>query len=221
MVFPVTDPFDNMDQATLRSVSLESLRRIDRNRQQFLTTCPNRPHLEDASDEQRRLHFGAQLMGGFILGRGRMLPSVDPAQFLAALSGNDASAKTEKSGFFARIFAGSVKGPDPDLGERMIPVLATWPDFDKTAYMNGEPQSEEFMTEFSIDYPGLRELAFEANKPLRFGSELESHISLLSPILINYQESAFSGVESGKLEAFMEDAVAKLDDPDRDLEPVM
>lgn len=221
MVFPATDPFDNMDQQTLRSVSLECLRRIDRNRQQFLETCPNRAHLEGASDEQRRLAFGAQLMGGFILGRGRLLPGVDPAQFLTSLAGKQNDAKTERSGMFARLFAKSGKGPDPELRDRMIPVLATWPGFDKEAYLSGEPQGEEFMAEFTIDFPALRELAFEADKPLRIGTELESHASLLKPILLNYHGSAFAGIDSEKLEAFMEEAVARLDDQDRDLEPVM
>lgn len=221
MVFPVTDPFDNMDQQTLRSASLASLRRIDHNRQQFLETCPNRPHLDDASDEQRRLHFGAQLMGGFILGRGRMLPGTDPAQFLESLSGKTSEAKTERAGLFSRLFTNAGKGPDPELRDRMIPVLATWPGFDRGAYLAGEPQAEEFMAEFAIDFPALRELAFEATKPWRLGGELESHPDLLDPILLSYQGAAFAGIESDKLEAFMEEAVARLDDQDRDLEPVM
>ncbi|MBW3243669.1 hypothetical protein KUV57_13435 [Epibacterium sp. DP7N7-1] len=218
MVFPVSDPFDNIDQQTLRSVCLATLNRIDRCRKQFMETCPNRKHLESASDEQRRLNFGALLMGGLILGRGRMLPGTNPEQFLSSLSGQERNANTKRLGLFSRAITSAGKGPEPGLRERMLPVLATWPGFDKNAYLAGEPQGDEFIAEFSIDYSVIRELAFEANKPWRLGGELESHPDLLGPILLSYQGSAFAGIDSNKLEAFMDEAVASLDD--HDLEPV-
>lgn len=215
MVFPATDPFDNLNQEKLRRVCLNSLGQIHGLRQAFLRSCDDREHLREESPERRRLHFGAQLMGGVILAQGRMLPGADPEQFLRSLSarGRERNEEAAQTRSFAQVFADAGCATDPSLRDRMIPVLATWPDFDRGAFLDGRPQSDAFMAEFSADYPALRELAFEGSKPLRMVQAMGPAAEEGRPIVDQYMAAAFAGIPADRLEEFFQSAMERVDEP--------
>lgn len=202
MAFPVSDPFDNGDQQTLRHVAYQALKRIGVSRAHFMETCPNRPHLADLSEEGKRLAFGAQVLASVQMARGRLLPDRDAEEFLGKLSGQ-IPATTEKQGFFSKLLTGSARQPDADLKQKMEPVLSTWPGFDLDAWRNGQPQSDAFMEEFRIDFPAIREMAFEYGKAWQLAASLETHISKITPIVNAFDQAAFAGIDSEKLERFI------------------
>lgn len=204
MAFPVSDPFDNMDQQTLRHVAHQSLKRIGVNRSQFMATCANRPHLAELSEEGKRLAFGAQVLAAVQLARGGLLPDRDADTFIAKLSGQS-GAKTEKRGFLSRMLGTGEREPDPALKQKLEPALSTWPGFDLDAWQDGQLQSEKFMEEFRIDFPAIREMAFEYGKTRQLALSLETHVSKITPIMEAFDKAAFVGIDGEKLESFVFD----------------
>ncbi|WP_154667637.1 hypothetical protein [Leisingera caerulea] len=214
MVFPATDPFDTIDQQTLRHVSLKVLQRVNGLRTGFLRTTDNRPHLSALSDAERRLAFGVQLTAARTLAMAGVLPDADPAVFLASLS---RSAGAEQRGIFGRMFRGQKQADQAGLMERMMPILAAWPAFDADAFCEGSPQPDEFMAEFTIDFPGLREMAYEVSKPKQVLLQLESHLATLTPIYRDFEGALFSGIDRDALSAFISRSAEAAPEP----QPVM
>ncbi|MCW3782497.1 hypothetical protein [Defluviimonas salinarum] len=220
MIFPAFDPFDSGDQQTLRHVCLETLKRIGKTRSAFLSTCESRPHLIHQDRAGRLAAFGALLMGATVLSRNRTLPDQDPERFLGALAriGERAAPGSLKAKIQG--FLGGAPDGGPGLRERMIPVLATWPGFDRDAYLEGRPQGADFMAEFGIDYPALRELSFEMHKPWTHLRDLETHIDALIPIYRRFEEAAFAGTDPERLAELLGDGngIGANASPDRDID---
>lgn len=200
MVFPATDPFDTTDQQTLRHVSLKALQRINGLRTGFLRTTDNRPHLAVLSDAERRLAFGVQITAARTLAMAGVLPDADPGKFLTSLP---RAVELEQRGIFSRVFRGHKQTDPSELMDDMVPLLASWPDFDADAFCAGLPQSDEFMAEFRIDFPGLREMTYEVSKPKRVLLQLESHLATLAPIYRDFEGALFSGIDRDALTAFL------------------
>lgn len=220
MIFPVQDIFDGTDQKTLRHVSFSALKQIQATRDHYLGTCQDRPSLAPLDDEQRLISFGALLMGGFILANSREIAAPGAEDFLKRLAGRAPAASGSRK-MLARLIGRSDTSAGAHMRDRMLPVLATWPAFDKEAYLQGTPQDDAFMAEFLIDFPAMREIAFQASKPMQMLGVLEAPAITLVPIIDSFRQAAFTGIAADKLSAFFESAMLRSDRRDADLEPAM
>lgn len=196
MIFPAHDPFDSQDQATLRHVCLGVLRRIERVRKSYVATCENRPELAALDANLRLVRFGGLVLAANAMAVANRVPGPDAERFLADLNALPPEEKPLKR-MIRRIIR--PKEASGDLEERfranLTSGLCAVPGFDPHSFIARGAQGSEFMAEFAIDFPAIRELAFEMRKAFTTMFESEEHLGKLLPIYRRFEAAAYAGVD--------------------------
>lgn len=191
------------DVLTMRSICVDSLRRIQRCREFVLDTCDNRPFLSASSDEDR-LKFAASLMRTAMrVSHRSIMPSPSAGAFLTSLR-DDGHENGLVARFASRIFGTAKPDPRQAAKRELEKFLGLYPEFNVLAFRHGEKQSSEFMAEFEIDFPVFREAVFESRKPFTHLLLSEGEFHQLVKIHDEFTHEVLGRYSVSELEEFIE-----------------
>ncbi|MCE6959722.1 hypothetical protein LAZ40_11895 [Cereibacter sphaeroides] len=201
MLFPVIDPADTEGPATLRRDCLAVLERMGRIRDRFLK-APADPFAEVRDPLDPATRFGTLLLAAHKLARANLVPERDMDAFLEKLR-NPAPKRTLVAFFGRGQESRERESLNRDAADLAFRVLETLPGVGEGTLQAGLPLSREGRDAIGHVWPVLRELAFEARKPVATIHSLEDDYLGMVAIYERFQAASFAGVDLDRVREAM------------------